>query len=87
VRVTEAGKNALATTRLKEPLSYRRDADRGGYIVYLGDDRLGFVKRGVDGRWNAADTWMAWSRWFKARDDAGKALLRRYLAARDRERR
>ena len=43
MRVTEADKNALAATPLKEPLTYRRDGDR--YIVYYGQDRLGFVRR------------------------------------------
>jgi len=37
-------------------------------------------------RWplKGVDT-LAWRRWFTSRGDAGKALLRRYLAARDRE--
>jgi hypothetical protein len=86
VRVTEAGKTALAVTRRKQPLTYRRDGDR--YIVYLGEDRLGFVRRDssatTDRVWNAADTFMAWSRWFQTRDAAGRALLRRFLAAADR---
>jgi hypothetical protein len=89
VRITKIGRRALAAAAAKEPITYRRDDDR--YIVYLGDERIGFVRREIapdgyapDGRWKAGDTWMAWSRWFKSRDAAGKALLRRCLASRSR---
>jgi hypothetical protein len=88
VRVTDAGRKAL-TAAAKEPITYRRDDDR--YIVYFGEDRLGLVRREVapdgyapDGRWKAVDTRMAWTRWFETRGAAGQALLRRYLAARER---
>jgi hypothetical protein len=59
VRVTEAGKKALAGTRLKEPLTYRPVGDR--YIVNLGDDRLGFVRRDLhatsDRCWTSIRLW------------------------------
>ena len=92
VSITDAGRKALAAAAAKEPITYRRDDDR--YIVCLGDQRIGLVRREIapdgyapDGRWKAVATWMTWTRWFKTRGDAGKALRRRYLAARDRERR
>jgi hypothetical protein len=92
VRVTEAGRKALVAAAAKEPITYCRDDDR--YIVYLGDERIGFVRRETppdgyapDGRWKAVDIRMAWTRWFKTRGDAAKALLRRHLATRARERR
>jgi hypothetical protein len=56
VRVTEAGRKALVAAAAKEPITYCRDDDR--YIVYLGDERIGFVRRETppdgyapDGRW------------------------------------
>lgn len=87
IRLTDAGKKALAGSAAG-PVSYRRDEDR--YIVYLGDDRLGFVRRDPTAAgarcWKAVDTWMAWSCWYKTRNAAGKALLRRYLAVSESER-
>jgi hypothetical protein len=38
---------------------FRRDGDR--YIVFLGDDRIGFVRRADNGTWNHVDTTMAHS--------------------------
>jgi hypothetical protein len=59
-------------------LRYRRDDDR--YLVYLGDDRIGFIRYSpANRRWNAADTMMSYSRWFDTRDAAGKALHRRFM--------
>lgn len=76
VRVTAAGRNALAATA-KEPVRYRRDGDR--YIVHFRGDRIGFVRYAPERRrWNAADTTMSYSRWFDTRDAAGKALHRRF---------
>jgi hypothetical protein len=48
VRLSDVGRKTLANSA-KEPITYRRDEDR--YIVYLGEDRLGFVRRETDGRW------------------------------------
>jgi hypothetical protein len=72
--ITDAGKKALAASAT---LSYRRGDDR--YIVYLGEDRIGFVRYARSRRrWNAADTTMSYSRWFDTRNAAGKALHRRF---------
>lgn len=46
------------------------------YIVMLGDDRAGFVRRNEYGLWNAADTFMKKSRNFKTRREAGEWLRR-----------
>ena len=55
---------------------FRRDGDR--YIVFLGDDRIGFVRRADNGTWNHVDTTMAHSGYAKTRERAGQLLLRRY---------
>ena len=75
IRITTAGSSALTG---QASLSYRRDHDR--YLVYLGDDRIGFIRySSANRRWNAADTTMSYSRWFDTRDAAGKALHRRFM--------
>src|SRR3984893_16104930 len=60
--ITDAGRTALAKHRSEiagkkgrrrsgdQRVIFRRDRDR--YIVYLGDDRIGFVRRGGNGTWN-----------------------------------
>ena len=74
IRITTAGSSALTG---QASLSYRRDDDR--YLVYLGDDRIGFVRFAPDkGRWKAVDATMSYIRWFDTRDAAGKALHRRF---------
>jgi hypothetical protein len=74
IRITAAGCGALTD---QAALRYRRDDDR--YLVYLGEDRIGFVRYSpANRRWNAADTTMSYSRWFDTRDAAGKALHRRF---------
>jgi hypothetical protein len=55
---------------------FRRDGDR--YIVFLGDDRIGFVRRADNGTWNHVDTTMAHSGYAKTRERAGQLLCRRY---------
>jgi hypothetical protein len=55
---------------------FRRDGDR--YIVFLGDDRIGFVRRADNGTWNHVDTTMAHSGYAKTRERAGQLLRRRY---------
>jgi hypothetical protein len=69
------------------PPKFLRDGER--YIVMCGDDRAGFVRKGEQplhaGRaphiaWNAVDTTMAKSRWFRTRSQAA-AWCRRELAA------
>jgi hypothetical protein len=55
---------------------FRRDGDR--YIVFLGDDRIGFVRRADNGTWNHVDTIMAHSGYAKTRVRAGQLLRRRY---------
>src|SRR6202048_1745229 len=55
---------------------FRRDTDR--YIVFLGDDRIGFVRRADNGTWNHVDTTMAHSGYAKTRERAGQLLRRRY---------
>jgi hypothetical protein len=52
----------------------RRDGDR--YIVFLGDDRIGFVRRADNGTWNNVDTTMAHSGYAKTRERAGQLFLR-----------
>jgi hypothetical protein len=55
---------------------FRRDGER--YIVFLGDDRIGFVQRTDNGSWNHVDTTMAHSGYAKTRERAGQLLRRRY---------
>jgi len=85
--ITEAGRTALAkhraeTTEKKGQRSgdkrviFRRDGER--YIVFLGDDRIGFVRRADNGTWNHVDTTMAHSGYAKTRERAGQLLRRRY---------
>jgi hypothetical protein len=59
--------------REKGDLSSRRR-----YIVFLGDDRIGFVRRADNGTWNHVDTTMAHSGYAKPRERAGQLLRRRY---------
>jgi hypothetical protein len=54
---------------------FRRDGDR--YIVFLDDDRLGFVPRADNGTWNFVDS-MAHSGYTKTRERAGQLLRRRF---------
>ena len=86
--ITEAGRTALAkhraeTTEKKgqhrsgdKRVIFRRDGER--YIVFLGDDRIGFVRRADNGTWNYVDTTMAHSGYAKTRERAGQLLRRRY---------
>jgi len=86
--ITEAGKAALAKYRAEvakkkgrrrsgdKKVIFRRDRDR--YIVFLRDDRIGFVRRADNGTWNHVDTTMAHSGYAKTRERAGQLLRRRY---------
>jgi DNA-binding MarR family transcriptional regulator len=75
IRITAAGRDAFPH---QASLRYRRDDDR--YLVYLGDDRIGFVRYAPDKRrWKAIDTTNVVLRWFDTRDAAGKALHRRFM--------
>ena len=86
--ITEAGRTALAKHRAEttdkkgqrrsgdKRVIFRRDGDR--YIVFLGDDRIGFVRRADNGTWNHVDTTMAHSGYAKTRERAGQLLRRRY---------
>ena len=86
--ITEAGRTALAKHRAEiagkkgrhrpgdQAVIFRRDRDR--YIVFLGDDRIGFVRRADNGTWNHVDTTMAHSGYAKTRERAGQLLRRRY---------
>jgi len=86
--ITEAGRTALAkhraeTTEKKgqrrsgdKRVIFRRDGER--YIVFFGDDRIGFVRRADNGTWNHVDTTMAHSGYAKTRERAGQLLRRRY---------
>jgi len=56
-------------------ITFRKDGER--YIVFLGEDRIGFVRQEGD-RWNAGDTYMAWAKWFPTRAKAGEALKKRW---------
>ena len=55
---------------------FRRDGER--YIVFLGDHRIGFVRRADNGTWNHVDTRMAHSGYAKTRERSGQLLRRRY---------
>ena len=86
--ITEAGRAALVKHRTaiaekkgrprsdEKRVIFRRDGDR--YIVFLGDDRIGFVRRADNGTWNHVDTTMAHSGYAKTRERAGQLLRRRY---------
>jgi hypothetical protein len=71
------GENYYAHTSLsRSSATARRDGER--YIVFLGDDRIGFVQRTDNGSWNHVDTTMAHSGYAKTRERAGQLLRRRY---------
>jgi hypothetical protein len=86
--ITEAGRTALAKHRAEiagkkgrhrpgdQGVIFRRDGER--YIVFLADDRIGFVRRADNGTWNHVDTTMAHSGYAKTRERAGQLLRRRY---------
>ena len=86
--ITEAGRTALAKHRAEvaekksqrrsggKRVIFRRDGER--YIVFLGDDRIGFVRRADNGTWNHVDTTMVRSGYAKTRERAGQLLRRRY---------
>ena len=86
--ITEAGRAALANHPAEaaenksqrrsggKRVIFRRDGER--YIVFLGDDRIGFVRRADNGTWNHVDTTMAHSGYAKMRERAGQLLCRRY---------
>ena len=86
--ITDAGRTALAKHRSEvaekkgrqrsgdQRVIFRRDGAR--YIVFLGDDRIGFVRRADNGTWNHVDTTMAHSGYAKTRERAGQLLRRRY---------
>jgi hypothetical protein len=86
--ITEAGGTALAKHRTEvaeksgrhrsgdKKMIFRRDGER--YIVFLGEDRIGFVRRADNGSWNHVDTTMAHSGYAKTRERAGQLLRRRY---------
>jgi hypothetical protein len=86
--ITEAGRSALVKHRAEvaekkgrrrsgdKRVIFRRDDER--YIVFLGDDRIGFVRRADNGTWNHVDTTMAHSGYAKTRERAGQLLRRRY---------
>jgi hypothetical protein len=86
--ITEAGRAALEKHRAEaaekkgRPRSddkrviFCRDVDR--YIIFLGDDRIGFVRRADNVIWNHVDTTMAHSGYAKTRERAGQLLRRRY---------
>jgi hypothetical protein len=86
--ITDAGPTALAKHRAEvaekkarhrpgeKRVIFRRDGER--YIVFLGDDRIGFVQFTDNGSWNHVDTTMAHSGYAKTREKAGQLLRRRY---------
>jgi hypothetical protein len=86
--ITDAGRTALAKHRSEiagkkgrqrsgdQRVIFRHDRDR--YVVFLEDDRIGFVRRADNGTWNHVDTTMAHSGYAKTRERAGQLLRRRY---------
>jgi hypothetical protein len=90
--ITEAGRAALVKHRAElakksrrrsglksdddKRVVFRRDGER--YIVFLDDDRLGFVRRAVNGTWNFVDTTMAHPGYTNTRQRAGQLLRRRF---------
>ena len=94
--ITEAGRAALVQQRAAiaekkgrhrsgdKKVIFRRDGER--YIVFHGDERIGFVRRADNGTWNHVDTTMAHSGYAKTRERAGQLLCHRYeRMIRDRE--
>jgi hypothetical protein len=75
--ITEAGRAALVKHRAEiaekkgrhrsddQRVIFRRDGER--YVVFLGDERIGFVRRADNGTWNHVDTTMAHSGYAKSR--------------------
>jgi hypothetical protein len=57
---------------------FKRDGER--YIVYLGDDRIGFARRHRT-TWNAVDSTMSKTRDFASRDKAAAWLVREFRRA------
>ena len=51
---------------------FRRDGER--YVVFLGDDRIGFVQRTDNGSWNHVDTTMAHSGYAKSPRESRSAI-------------
>src|SRR5258707_13556411 len=86
--ITEAGLTALSKHRAEtsekkgqhrsgdKRVIFRRDGER--YIVFLGDDRIGFVRSADNGTWNHVNTTMAHSGYAKTRARAGQLSCRRY---------
>lgn len=60
------------------PIRFVRYPDDPRYIVFLGDDRIGFVVKG-GARWSATDTYMVPARSHATRAKAAKYLRRRFL--------
>jgi hypothetical protein len=86
--ITEAGRAALVKHRaaIAEKKGRHRSDDKRvifrcdghRYIVFLGDERIDFVRRADNGTWNHVDTTMAHSGYAKTREKAGQLLCRRY---------
>src|SRR4029077_11193103 len=70
-----AGEKGQRRSRDKRVI-FRRDGER--YIVFLGDDRIGFVQRTDNGSWNHVDTTIAHTGYAEARERAGHPLPRPY---------
>ena len=68
-------------------ITYKRDDSHNRYLVYFGDDRIGFVKKLSVGNgnwasnWNAVDIFMDKDRDFPSRAKAGDWLKREYERA------
>jgi hypothetical protein len=57
------------------PLRFRRDDDR--YLVFAGDDRVGFVRKSGD-RWHWTDGYMRKSGHRRTRDEAAQACAKAF---------
>lgn len=69
----------MAKIGAEPKVAFKRDGER--YIVYLGDDRIGFVAQQEDERWNAVDTLMAKTATTITRRAAADWLGREYKRA------
>jgi hypothetical protein len=65
-------------------ITFRHVPECDNYIVYLGDDRIGWVRR-VGLNWAATDTFMINAGFARTRADAAARLRRRFERAQKRD--
>jgi hypothetical protein len=73
---------AAARLAYPEPLTFKRDKNHDfRYLVYAGDDHIGFVGKAGD-RWHWTDSYMRRSGHRRTRADAAQACRKAYLEVR-----